>query len=49
MCTETKQEVMTQVPQVEAEPKAEPDLVKVGATKQSSCCDPDCGPSTCGG
>jgi len=49
MCTGAKKEVTTQIPQVEEKPKAEPELVKVGATKQGGCCDPDCGPSTCGG
>lgn len=48
MCTGAKKEVLTQIPRVEEKAKAELELVKVGAAKQGDCCDPDCGPSTCG-
>lgn len=49
MYTGAKEKVMAQSPKVEEKAKTELELVKVGAAKQGSCCDPDCGPSTCGG
>lgn len=47
MCTGPKKEVVIQA-QVEEKTKVELEFVKIGATKQGNCCDPDCGPSTCG-
>lgn len=48
MCTGAKKEVVAQIPRLEVKPKAQPEPVKVGGAKQGECCDPDCGPSTCG-
>lgn len=49
MCTGATKEVVTERPKAEEQPKAKPELAKIGATKQGDCCEPDCGPSTCGG
>jgi hypothetical protein len=48
MCTGAKKEVRPQIPGIEEKPEAEPELVKMSTTNQLDCCDPDCGPSSCG-
>lgn len=47
VCTGPKKEAVIGA-EVEEKAKAESEFVKIGAVKQGNCCDPDCGPSTCG-